>query len=420
MIAHLGHLALAASVLIAMIWFMLSVVFFSCLNAISILVSQAYGAKNWDRVGQLLAQGFWLALIVVFLIFSVLQLCPWLLSLTHHSPEFNHLAMAYLHGMLFWIPSLTFMIMLEQVLIGLGETHVVMWVSGILVPLQLAFIYAFTFGYFGFPNSGISGPGYGIALGDSLGMSGVLLFMLCAKKMKPYQLFSDFKFRFNLFCPLVSLGLPMGLMSFIEVSSFTAATFIVAYFGAMQLAAHRILLQYLGLLITVVFAMSQAVTVRMGHALGAKSLSSIKDTVTVGISLGFCFVFVLSLMLYFLPKWLLHFDMDTQAVTNQALILNVTHLFHITAVLLLFDNFRIIGFGILRGVNDTAYPMWISLISFWFVGLPVAYELAFRWGLGDAGVWLGLTAGIVLGAFLVMLRVRFFLRHPNRFKLVLD
>jgi MATE family multidrug resistance protein len=45
-----------------------------------------------------------------------------------------------------------------------------------------------------------------------------------------------------------------------------------------------------------------------------------------------------------------------------------------------------------------------AAISYWVVGIPVSYVLGFWLGLGAAGVWLGLVAGLALAAILLMWR----------------
>jgi MATE family multidrug resistance protein len=76
----------------------------------------------------------------------------------------------------------------------------------------------------------------------------------------------------------------------------------------------------------------------------------------------------------------------------------------IGAVFVIADGFQFIGLGVLRGLHDTAIPMLIGLVGGWLVGLPLGAFLAFTLGMGAAGVWLGLAAG--LGAVALLFAVR--------------
>ena len=48
--------------------------------------------------------------------------------------------------------------------------------------------------------------------------------------------------------------------------------------------------------------------------------------------------------------------------------------------------------------------MLANLVAYWAVGLPVAELLAFRAGLGPVGLWVGLTAALVVVAILLTWR----------------
>jgi len=62
--------------------------------------------------------------------------------------------------------------------------------------------------------------------------------------------------------------------------------------------------------------------------------------------------------------------------------------------------------GALRGAGDTRYPLMVSLVNWFLVRLPLAYLFAFVFGLGLAGIWLGVTIDYFVRAALLALRFR--------------
>ena len=46
--------------------------------------------------------------------------------------------------------------------------------------------------------------------------------------------------------------------------------------------------------------------------------------------------------------------------------------------------------------GDTRWPLALNVVVHWGIGLPVAWILAFRFGLGAPGLWYGLTAGLFI------------------------
>jgi MATE family multidrug resistance protein len=72
---------------------------------------------------------------------------------------------------------------------------------------------------------------------------------------------------------------------------------------------------------------------------------------------------------------------------------------------------QVMALGLLRGIRDTRLPMIIAAVSYWGIGVPAAYLLAFRAGWGGQGLWLGLTLGLVCAATTMMWR--FWSRAPK-------
>jgi multidrug resistance protein, MATE family len=60
--------------------------------------------------------------------------------------------------------------------------------------------------------------------------------------------------------------------------------------------------------------------------------------------------------------------------------------------------------GLLRGIQDTKMPMVIAAVSYWLVGIPVSYALAFIVGLEGVGLWFGLVVGLMVAAVALMVR----------------
>ena len=69
-----------------------------------------------------------------------------------------------------------------------------------------------------------------------------------------------------------------------------------------------------------------------------------------------------------------------------------------------YDAAHVLALGLLRGVQDTTVPMIMATISYWIVGLPISYVLAFPLGMGGVGIWLGLVVGLTVAGILMMWR----------------
>ena len=81
------------------------------------------------------------------------------------------------------------------------------------------------------------------------------------------------------------------------------------------------------------------------------------------------------------------------------------------AIFQLPDGIQICAAGALRGLKDTQMPMLYNLVAYWIVGLSLGYYLTFEQALGPAGMWIGMIAGLTVGAVLLSTR---FLRRTGK------
>ena len=91
-------------------------------------------------------------------------------------------------------------------------------------------------------------------------------------------------------------------------------------------------------------------------------------------------------------------------------------LFFVFAFSQVMDGVQSTMTGALRGLSDTGYPAWLSLLAYWALGLPLGWVLANPVGMGPAGVWTGFIVALGLAAVLL---VRRFLRQTTPARLVL-
>ena len=76
----------------------------------------------------------------------------------------------------------------------------------------------------------------------------------------------------------------------------------------------------------------------------------------------------------------------------------------IAALFQVSDGLQCVALGALRGMSDVKIPTVATFISYWIVGLPAGYVLAFPLGLKVWGIWLGLSLGLTSSALLLTTR----------------
>lgn len=278
-------------------------------------------------------------------------------------------------------------------------------VAGLGVAFNAVAAGGLIFGLWGLPALGIAGAGLATSL-TNLFMFGALLAVAAHhKRLRQYGLHTDLRFPGHRgMTSFWRLGLPMGITQILDSSIFYAASNMMGWLGAEALAAHSINLQIMNMLTTISVGLGQAATVRVGQAFGAGSPQGMFRASLAAYLVTAVLMAAASLVLLTYPGMLLAIFIDLADPANAPVVKVGLGLLAIGAVFVIADGLQFIGLGVLRGLHDTAMPMVIGLVGGWVVGLPLGAFLAFTLGLGAAGIWLGLAAG--LGAVAILFAIR--------------
>jgi MATE family multidrug resistance protein len=116
---------------------------------------------------------------------------------------------------------------------------------------------------------------------------------------------------------------------------------------------------------------------------------------TIALAAGFMAVAALTLLLW--PGLIVGaFTKNTDVISRASQLLFAAAAFQI------FDGVQVTTTGVLRGAGNTKTPMFVNLVAHWLLGLPAGYYLCFFAGLGVVGIWLGLSAGLIVVACLLL------------------
>lgn len=411
-LAHVDQATLAAGSLVSWLFGVVAVIMFGIFSSINVLVALRYGENDHEKIRFIAKDGFVLAVLLTIPTFFLLRNMSPVFALFGQPQSVIVLATSYLDAVS-WSVLTNFVIMVcLEVLIGIGHTRIIFLFTMLEVSLNIIFSYLLIFGKFGFPALGIAGAGWGITIGYWLAAFVLIIYLMSNKNYRSY-----FSYIFHFTKPsylmeLMQIGIPMGFMYCVEVAFFFVLTVCMGLLGTDMQAANQIALQYMGLCMSVMFALAQAVTVRMGHLLGAKDVLSARKVNGMGICLAVISMSLVAILYWFFPLALISLDLDIYNAASTEMIDEVKKLLAIGALFQLFEASRIVLFGSLRGLKDTKFTLLISIISFWFIALPIGYVLATYVKLGAAGYWWSMVMG---AAFSVVLLQRRFNGRMKRY-----
>lgn len=190
---------------------------------------------------------------------------------------------------------------------------------------------------------------------------------------------------------------------------FSVAAIFMGWIGKIELASHGIVLQLASISFMIPLSFSQVATVRIGHAIGRKDSIGLGRAGIAVFVLGVGFAFLAAACFLIFPASMISIYLDNDNVDAPAIIAYGIPLLALAAAFQVGDSLQVIGQSCLRGLQDTKIPMYIAVFSYWAVGMPAAYLLAFKAGYGGQGIWMGLALGLSVAA--VFMCARYYYRE---------
>ncbi|GEQ69702.1 hypothetical protein JCM33374_g3376 [Metschnikowia sp. JCM 33374] len=188
---------------------------------------------------------------------------------------------------------------------------------------------------------------------------------------------------------MLALALPGVVMVEAEYLAFEVLTILAASFGTPALAAQSIASNIGSLSFQLPFAVSVAVSTRVGHYVGQKHIDGARVVTRVAMVFG-CGISLLNFGWIFLGRNALVaiFTSDQDVIKIGVQVVTMV------AINQLADAINVLQAGILRGQGRQKIGSTINLISYYVIALPLAYVVAFPLGYGLVGLWFGLIVGV--------------------------
>ncbi len=419
MVSRLGKEELAANALVWGIYLAVSVFFVGIFCAVGIMCAQSFGAK--DKVGCSICfkQGLVMAMVFSLPMMLAMGLMPTVLVWTKQDPIVIAFAKPFFHSLIWSILPLNIMMILQQFFTGIGKVRLVMLMSIMAVPIEIFFYYVFLFGKLGLPRLGLAGLGYGLTISYSL-IS--LLFGSYLYFSNQFKIYAPFKkwwlIEYKFFIEMLRIGLPLGLMFCSELIFFAIVALMMGKLGITTLAAYQISYQYLMIGLVVLFGLSQTTTIRVGNEVGRNNRDSLKLIHLVNMGIALTIISLFSAFYLVFPELAISIDLDTNLDNIKDVASEAMKFLPIVSIFLLTDCIRLISCNTLRGLKDSTFQMFISVIGFWLIAFPSAYLLAFKFKLGGSGIWWGIVIGLSITGVMLWLRFYRLVKHVDLLSLV--
>ncbi len=211
----------------------------------------------------------------------------------------------------------------------------------------------------------------------------------------------------EIFSSLIKIAAPAVLQFTIATASWSALVRVVAGFGSEAIAGYVIGLRVIMFALLPAVGLSNAAATLVGQNLGAGKPERAEASVWKAAFINAAVLGAVGLLFLFFSKAIVGF------FTTEADVLAYgTNCLHIVAYGFVFYAFGMVLESSFNGAGDTWTPTYLNLFIFWVFEIPLAYVLAYHFGLGPDGVFWAITV-----AFSVLAVVSAILFKRGKWKL---
>ena len=365
LLSRLGEEMLAASPLMLLSESLIDSFAMFLLSGMTVKIAENSSAEESHKVGEIFRQGILLALFlsipaVSFALFAdkIMLLIGQEESLAQDVGKFFK---AYAPGM----PALMLMNAQITTLVGLRHTKPALAVTILQFAVTGGLGYAIILGNFGFQEMGIVGFGITRSIAAWLSSIGLFLYLRFKPGYRHYQFFNrQLRGTFHWLKEIVKIGGPLAVLAPTEQAGRLLSIIIIGLLGKEALAAEQVVIQTISLLMAFYITGQTIMSAHVATAIGRdkyKNARLIGNTEIVSstlISVTGALTFAL------MPTTLARlFISDIDSSKNEKLASQISWLFAIQGVNLVFETVRQLSLGALKGTSDTLDSMLIGVLN---------------------------------------------------------
>ena len=362
----------------------------------TVLIGQAWGAKNLEKLYSIVGSTLFMTLIgsMVIAIAGVTFTQP-LLQLLGTDPKVMHLSLPYVQWMLAGSPILFIYIIYTSILRGVGDSVTPLIALGLTSVIGLIVTPILIQGKFGFPKLGIIAPAIATYIGYSCEL--LFLFMYLKHKQHPLQmnrtLFRHIRHHPQMSKLILKMGVPTGVQMLTTSIAGLVIIGMVNRFGAEATAAYGAVNQVLNYVQFPAMSIGIAASIFAAQAIGANQIELVRKVTRTALIMNLLLTGALITLGYLGAKSLM-----ALFITDAHVVALGQELLFIVLWSLLFFGASAVFAAIMRASGTVIAPMLINMFAILVIEIPLAYAFSHLWGL--KGIWIGYAVAFVSLFFL--------------------
>ena len=415
MIGRIGPTEIAAAAIGSVLYFLIWMLASGPIAAVTPLVSQALGRNTAEKrdVRRTVRMSVWACFLMFPFIIGLLLLTEPLMIFAGQDPEVAALAQDYVLVLAPGLPFTLAVMSFRNFLASIGKTIVPFLLVASAAIVNIILNWVLIFGNLGAPELSLLGAGIASSISGIYGYFVFVIYIKWDEKARAFDLFSNLlKPDWERMGELMKIGWPISVTVTFEGMLFNAGVLIAGAVGVIEQAGFQIALSVASTAFMMPYGLSMAGAVRIGLAKGAANTPAARRASTTTILTSVLAIGLCAVPVALAPHGVASLYFNMKAADTQPVFDYVVIFLPIAAGFMFFDAVQVACNQLLRGLADVKWPMVITGISYWVIGFPIAFYTALYTDIGAAGIWYGLTAGLVAAFIGLGIRLWLQLRHP--------
>ncbi|WP_338723800.1 MATE family efflux transporter [Devosia sp. XK-2] len=390
----IGVEALAATATFFPIMFFLMSFIIGLSAGSTILIGQAWGARNIEKVRQVtgttLAAAIALGLVVAV---GGGLFAEQIMTVLGAPENILHLAVGYARIVLIGMPGFFLFLVVTSVLRGVGDTITPLFALILSMMVSLVVTPALIEGWFGLPQLGVNAA----AVAMIAGFATVLVFLLVYLRVRDMPMSPDatmlsamLRPDFKLLGLILKLGIPAGLQMVVSSIAGIVVVGLVNRFGSDATAAYGALGQVMSYVQFPAMSIGIAASIFAAQAIGARQTGQLDGIARTALGMNLLITGGLIILAYLFSQHVV-----ALFITDPAVVDLTETLLHVVLWSILCFGWSVVFSGIMRASGTVYAPMALSLACILLIELPGAIWLS-QTDLGLMGIWVAYAASFTM------------------------
>ncbi|EJR97281.1 MATE efflux family protein [Bacillus cereus VD200] len=364
----------------------------------SILIGQAFGARNEERLKAIVGTTLTFTFIIGVILAIVGNVFALNIMRLMGTPE-NIIDMSVHYARILFIsmPVLFLYFSYTTFIRGTGDSKTPFYFLIVSTVLNIMLLPILIFGWLGIPKIGVYGAAYASVISTIITF--IVMIIYLKKKNHPLQLDETvrkyLRMDWGLLKLLLRLGIPASINMILVSLSEIAVIAFVNRFGSDATAAYGVVNQVASYVQMPAVSLGITVSIFAAQSIGAKQFNRLQEVIRAGIVMNYIIGGILIAFIYLFSREILSLFLTSPNTIEIAHSLVMITLWSY----LIFGHAQIIG-ATMRASGTVLWPTIIGVVSIWLVEVPVAYYLSYHTDLGIKGIWIGYPSAFIVSLLL--------------------